>query len=157
MESNNLSLAENFQNYFTVELASTSKEKQSVYGIRYRVYCEEFEYEPAELFPDQVEHDEYDDISLHCLITHKSTNIPAACVRLVPAFVDGHDTQLPFEKYCAGSLDTDAINQLGLERKTGCEISRLAVDSLFRKRTGETLTRFGDINLEFSKEEQRTF
>ena len=31
------------------------------------------------------------------------------------------------------------------------------MDGVFRKRSGEALTRFGDVNLDFSKEEQRTF
>ena len=64
---------------------------------------------------------------------------------------------LPFEKYCNKSLDIDFIKHLNLERETQCEISRLAVDGVFRKRSGEVLTRFGDVNLEFTKEEQRTF
>lgn len=155
--NSSLTLAETFKKYFSVELASTSEQKQKVYNIRYHVYCKEFEYESVESCPDEMESDEYDDFSLHCLIIHKSSNIPAACVRMVPTSENGHDIQLPFEKYCAESLDRDYISHLELKRETECEISRLAVDGIFRKRSGETLTRFGDVNLEFSKEEKRTF
>ncbi|MCP3852182.1 MAG: PEP-CTERM/exosortase system-associated acyltransferase [Gammaproteobacteria bacterium] len=160
--NNALTLAETFRKYFSVELADTQDLKQKVYTIRYHVYCKEFKYETVESCPDEMESDEYDDYSLHCLIVHKKTNIPAACVRLVPTVEDEHATQplstlLPFEKYCLESLDMDFIKQLKLQRDTECEISRLAVNGVFRKRSGEALTRFGDVNLEFSKEEQRTF
>lgn len=150
-----LIMIEMFKKYFSVELANTSELKRKVYNIRYHVYCKEFEYEPIEQCPDEMERDEFDDYSLHCLITHNASKIPAACVRLVPGSENG--ILFPFEKYCSESLDVEFIKQLNLDRKTECEISRLAVDGLFRKRSGEALTRFGDINLEFSKEEQRTF
>ncbi len=150
-------MVELFKNYFSVVFANTRELKELAYRIRYNVYCEEFKFESLENCPNKMEQDEYDELALHGLIIHKNTNIPAACVRLVPAIGDGHDIQLPFEKYCAESLDRSLIESFNLERQTECEISRLAVDGLFRKRNGESLTRFGDINLDFSKEEQRTF
>ena len=151
-----------FRKYFTVKLADTPALKQKVYNIRYHVYCKEFEFEPVESCPNEMEIDEYDDFSLHCLIIHKTTKIPAACVRLVPKTNNKQDTKLPFEllpfeKYCGESLDKQIIKQMNLEPCTECEISRLAVDGVFRRRSGEALTRFGDVNLDFSKEEQRTF
>ena len=150
-----ISLIENFQQYFSVEFAHTIEQKQEVYGVRYRVYCDEFEYESTALFPDQLETDEFDDISLHCLIVHKSSGKSAGCVRLVPAL---GENPLPLEKHCAESLDTEFISSLNLARNTVCEISRLAVDRLFRRRTGEELTRFGELTgLDCSQKEQRTF
>jgi len=54
-ESNKpLTLAENFNKYFTVHFARTAKEKFDGYHIRYRVYCEEFGYEDATAFPDEA-------------------------------------------------------------------------------------------------------
>ncbi len=152
-----LTLAESFKKYFTVELVNSLAMKQKVYHIRYRVYCKEFKYEPVENCPDEMETDEYDDYSLHCLIIHKASNVPAACVRLVPASIHGHRVPLPFEQNCSQSIDSDFIKQLNLERETQCEISRLAVDGLFRRRSNEALTRFGNINFDFSKEERRSF
>ncbi len=152
-------MVELFKKYFIVEFITAPEDKRKVYNIRYNVYCKEFKFETIESCPDEMEKDEYDDFSLHCLITHISTKIPAACVRLVPANSKAQPPfdLLPFEKFCATSLDLDFIKQLNLDRETQCEISRLAVDGVFRKRSGEALTRFGDINLEFTKEEQRTF
>ncbi len=159
---NSLTMAQTFQKYFSVKLANTQELKQQVYNIRYHVYCKEFEFESIESCPNEMETDEYDDYSLHCLIIHNTTDIPAACVRLVPKINFEYETQgqfdlLPFEKFCADSLDKKIIQQLNLDPHTECEISRLAVAGVFRRRSGEALTRFGDVNRGFSKAEQRTF
>jgi N-acyl amino acid synthase of PEP-CTERM/exosortase system len=142
-----------------------------VYAIRYNVYCEEFAYEPIDQFTEKMEFDDYDKNSLHCLITHRKTGMPAACVRLVPTLVtsnelvssnnsnndSSNEELLPFEKYCAGSLDTELIKSWEFERRSVCEISRLAVDGAFRKRPGELLTRFGEVTTQISQHEKRTF
>jgi N-acyl amino acid synthase of PEP-CTERM/exosortase system len=150
------SLVESFENYFSVDFAVTPEQKRKIFSIRYNVYCNEFKYQAPEDYPDQQEIDEFDDHSLHCLITHKNSGTPAGCVRLVPTVGINSASLLPFEKHCAESLDYQFINDLHLERQTVCEISRLAVDGIFRRRTGESLTRFGDV-LSFTDQEQRTF
>ncbi len=153
-----LSLAENFQKYFSVEFVANAKQRSDVYRIRYRVYCDEFKYEPADQFTNKEEYDEFDDRSLHCLIRHRSSGMPAGCVRMVPTAVNQLDDWLPFEKYCKKSLDEAYISGLNLERNTICEISRLAVDGAFRRRSGEALTRFGEIDaMDCSQQEKRTF
>ena len=158
IEQDQGSLTESFLKYFTIDLASTPVQKERVYKIRYRVYCEEFGYEPADRFPDKSEHDTYDDHSVHCLITHKSSGLTAGCVRLIPATINDTNHALPFEKSCSESLDNEFIRSLNLDRKTMCEISRLAVDSTFRRRAGEKKTRFGVMDaLDCSHHEQRTF
>lgn len=151
-------LSENFLRYFDVAFAGTDALKSDVYGIRYSVYCDEFHYEPASTFPDLEEKDEFDADALHALVTHKSSGMPAGCVRLVsPIGSPGRDL-LPFEKNCAASLDDAFIQELDLERSTVCEISRLAVDGAFRRRAGERLTRFGEVEgLDCSHQERRTF
>lgn len=156
MINTNLTPLESFENYFSVDFAVTPEQKRKIFGIRYRVYCDEFKYEPTENYPDKQEVDEFDDLSLHCLITHRPSNMPASCVRLVPAVGINSESLLPFEKYCAECLDAELIKDLQLRRQTVCEISRLAVDSIFRRRTGETLTRCGDV-LNFTDLEKRTF
>jgi len=153
------SLTRNFQDFFRIEIAQTKEQKSKVYGIRYRVYCDEFGYESIDEFPDEEEKDEYDDFSIHCLIIHKKSGLPAACVRLVPALdAQNKPSLLPLESHCADSLDQEYIDNLNLDRQTVCEISRLAIDCLFRRRTGEELTRFGEVHgLDCCKQEQRTF
>ncbi|SFF94552.1 PEP-CTERM/exosortase system-associated acyltransferase [Neptunomonas qingdaonensis] len=152
------SLAENFQRYFTVELAAEEALKREIFHTRFNVYCKEFEYESIEHFVEEQESDEFDIYSFHCLIRHKESRQVAGCVRLVPADLNKQDMILPFEKYCIDSLDIKFIEELKLNRATLCEISRLAVDGAFRRRSNEALDRFGNVQqLAFADEERRVF
>jgi N-acyl amino acid synthase of PEP-CTERM/exosortase system len=149
------SYAESFLTYFDVALAETRSQLDDVGRIRYRVYCEEFGYEPKENFPEGMEKDQFDATALHCLVTHKATNTPAGCVRVVKA---PENDPLPFEKYCLDSLDNGFFDQNPMPRETMCEVSRLAVDGMFRRRSGEQATRFGGVHIsELSQREKRTF
>ena len=151
-------IAEDFKTYFKIELVTSEQQAEMVYGVRYRVYCEEFRYETTDVFPSKLETDEFDAQSLHCLIIHKATGRAAGCVRLVTASKDSGEGLLPFEKYCQQSLNTELIDSFRIQRNTECEISRLAVDGAFRRRLGERATRFGEIaSVGCTKQEQRTF
>jgi N-acyl amino acid synthase of PEP-CTERM/exosortase system len=148
-------LVEDLQEYFDLELATTKAQLHDIFQIRYRVYCEEFGYEPLESFPDGQETDEFDAVSSHCLVTHKSTGRPAGCARLV--HVD-EASLMPMEKFCGDSMDEGTIRDFDGRRTSICEFSRLAVDGAFRRRAGERATRFGEINaIDFSQRELRTF
>ncbi|NND66678.1 MAG: GNAT family N-acetyltransferase, partial [Halioglobus sp.] len=102
MEKTSSSLVEDFQRYFNLELASDPATLADVFRIRYRVYCEEFEYEDAAHFPDGLETDEFDSISRHTLVSHTATGMPAGCARLV--LVD-EDTLMPMEQHCGDAID----------------------------------------------------
>jgi len=92
------------------------------------------------------------------MITHKSSNTPAGCVRLVSTTGPGGNDLLPFESNCADSLDKEFLRGLDLDRTSVCEISRLAVDGAFRRRAGEKVTRYGEVEgLDCSQQERRTF
>lgn len=144
-----------FARYFELKLALTEEQRAQVFQVRYRVYCEEFGYEPAEVFRDEQERDAYDEQSAHCLVVHKESGMPAGCVRLVT--VTG-DQPLPMEEHAAGSIDAAFMAPYAQKRSSICEISRLAVDGAFRRRRGEQETRFGTPDaLVFSSQEKRTF
>ncbi|MCB1701946.1 MAG: PEP-CTERM/exosortase system-associated acyltransferase [Pseudomonadales bacterium] len=147
--------AEAFLTYFNVCLSTTEQERKDVSRIRYRVYCEEFGYESKDTFPDGLEHDAFDAQSTHCLVTHKASNTPAGCVRVVETL--GNDP-LPFEKFCASSLDRKFFENNPMPRENMCEVSRLAVDGMFRRRSGEQSTRFGGVHIsDMTQQELRTF
>ena len=149
------SLAEAFLNYFDVDFAASGAQVEQVERVRYRVYCQEFGYEPSEDFPSLRERDHYDDYSLHCLVTHGRTRHPAGCVRLICA---SEDQSLPLEDFCRDSINLEYIEMLGGKREDICEFSRLAVDYSFRKRPGEEHTRLGEFGaIDCSHQEQRTF
>jgi N-acyl amino acid synthase of PEP-CTERM/exosortase system len=155
MEKNSGSLVEDFQRYFSIEQATTSTQLENVYRVRYRVYCEEFQYEPPESFPNQMETDEFDANSKHCLIVHKASGKPAGCARLVLA---DEQQLMPMEKFCSHAIDETVIRAFDGRRDTICELSRLGVDGAFRRRPGERESRFGEIAaLDCSTREQRTF
>lgn len=155
MEKKSASLVEDFQRYFVVEQAVTPAQLKHVFTVRYRVYCEEFQYESAEACPNNLETDEFDANSRHCLVMHKASGMPAGCARLVLA---DEDRLLPMETFCAAAIDHKIIHQFDGRRDTVCEFSRLGVDGAFRRRPGEGESRFGEISaLDFSQREQRTF
>lgn len=155
MAEKKVSIVGDFQEYFKLEIASTPEQMEMVYRIRYRVYCEEFGYEEAESFPDHKESDEFDAHSTHCLIIHKLTGMPAACVRVV--HVD-ETTKMPMETYCLDSLDPKLFSARATDRSKICEFSRLAVDGAFRRRAGERASRFGELkSMDCTKRELRTF
>lgn len=149
------SLFMDFAQYFELSMALTEAERAAVYHVRYRVYCEEFGYEPIESFLNGQETDEFDEKSIHCLVTHKETGRPAGCVRLV--LVNDND-RLPMELHSGNAIDNSFMRRFAQKRGAICEISRLAVDGDFRRRRGEKATQFGahDAFL-FNEEEQRTF
>lgn len=150
-------IAENFARYFRVDIAHDDRLLDRVQFVRFRVYCEEFGFEPLESCPGRREKDEFDDQSIHCLITHISSDRPAGCVRMVPTLTNAPASTLPFEEFCGDSLDQKLLNSMDLDRNAICEISRLAVDCDFRKRSGENETRFGSsTNIDFNDEEKRT-
>lgn len=151
-------LAERFHEYFAVEFATTAEKKQRAYRLRYRVYCDEFKFLPEDDYPDELEWDSFDDGSYHCLITHKSSNFPAGTVRIVPAVTANGDWRMPFELLGPDILDTQFVSKFDGARDQVGEISRLAVDSAFRRRSGEAATRFGEIDaLDLEHIERRTF
>ena len=151
-------LVDDFKQYFKIQLVTTEDQLKQAYELRYRVYCEEFNYEATELFPNKMESDEFDFQSLHCLIIHKETGRVASCIRLVPAGTQYENGLLPLEKFCKNSLDQEKISCLNIVRDEVCEISRLAVDVAFRRRPGENAIRFGGVeSIDCTQQEQRTF
>ena len=104
-----VSLTEDFRRFFKVSLATTPEQKQAVYRLRYRVYCEELQYEPADAFPDKAEFDEFDARSLHCLVIHRRSGLAAGCVRLVRSLDEHSHAPLPIEKHCGHSLDPATV------------------------------------------------
>jgi N-acyl amino acid synthase of PEP-CTERM/exosortase system len=151
-------IIEHFLRYFCLVPADTPALKEEVYRLRYDVYCREFGYEPAENFPDKMEQDEYDKQALHVLVRHRSTGLAAGCTRLIQTAPVNPNRPLPFEKACKGKLDLAYINSLALPRHTICEASRFSVHSNFRRRHGESGSRFGDMtSLNSSFQERRTY
>lgn len=126
-----------FHDYFQARLATTLKEREAAYRLRYAVYCREFGYEREEDCVNGMERNGYEEQAIHCLLVHKATNTTAGCVRLVLTEPGHPDRPLPFEKACGHSLDRERMDPAAMPRDRIGEISRLAVHSCFRRRSHE--------------------
>lgn len=130
-----LPLAPRFEAYFSVVPANTGDLLEKVYQLRHQVYCEELGYEQQRA--SQLEHDEYDKRSIHCLLFHRSSQNYVGCVRLILADSQKPDVPFPFEYACGKSLEWDFDSSDGTSRRKYGEISRLAITANFRRRRGE--------------------
>lgn len=154
-DSHEKSMLEQILGYFDVAVAKSDQDVADVYHVRYRVYCEEFGYEPKEVFANREETDEFDVRSLHCAIRHRASARVAAISRVVTV---SDRELLPLEAHCGDHIDQDFMARFDDRRESICEISRLAVDGDFRRRRGEKRTRFGDAEgLCLEADEKRTF
>ncbi|MBN2011854.1 PEP-CTERM/exosortase system-associated acyltransferase [candidate division KSB1 bacterium] len=152
-----MNIMESFAEYFAISIPSTEDQLNNVFRIRYRVYCDEFKFLPHDVYTDNLEKDEFDKRSIHILITHKSSNTPAGCVRFVPVYSANPELLLPLEKFCPDCLDKHYLDLLRNDRDSIGEISRLAVDSQFRRRQGEDQSKYGQTQiLDLSPEERRS-
>lgn len=147
-----------FHRYFDLSQPQTAEEQEEVYRLRYEVYCHEFQLEREEDCPGGRETDEYDESSWHCVMHHRTTGAAAGCVRIVPAMPGEPHWELPMERYCQDSFYDIPERPDRLDRNSVCEVSRLAVHSLFRRRHGEAETPLGDVrSLEIPPNHERTF
>jgi len=131
------SLAKHFRQYFQVVSADTAALRRCVYAIRYRVYCEELGLEDPAQFPDGLEHDAYDEHARHALLLHRPSGEHVGCVRLILADGQNPDAPLPFEQFCRPGLRRTLSGAGPLQRSEVGEISRLAVQAKYRRRSGE--------------------
>jgi N-acyl amino acid synthase of PEP-CTERM/exosortase system len=131
-----LSLADDFSRTFEIIFADTDELRARVYRLRHQVFCAELGYEMDN--DGALEADEYDNQSMHCLLRHRASGLDTGCVRLVLPLA--HGGGLPFENFGLRYVDRTLFDWKKIDSKNCCEISRLAVASNFRRRTGEFKT-----------------
>ncbi|MDE1464595.1 PEP-CTERM/exosortase system-associated acyltransferase [Spartinivicinus poritis] len=150
-------IVDHFYQYFKPVLASNLSLVQHAYRIRCDVYCKELKFEPDTT--SDFETDDFDHYAQHVLIEHLSSQSHAGCVRLVVPPKNNRDAQLPLEKYCYEALDKSIVDIDSFERGTFGEISRLAVKSQFRRRSGDSKTPTGapEVKQTNQAEERRNF
>lgn len=146
-------IVDTFHQYFEFIPATTEALRREAFRIRYEVYCEELAYEDSANFPDGLEQDYFDNTAFHYLIRHKPSGEYAACVRIA---VGGNKQILPFETTCEKSLYLCTERPENLAANNCGEISRLAVRSMFRKRTGEQNQPYTIDTVESAANERRT-
>ena len=154
------SIADNFDKYFQVKFVNSKQLKEEAYKIRYGVYCRELGWLTGN-DSEEMESDEYDEHSYHCLLEHRRTKVFAGCIRLIIPPMSNPSKQLPFEENCLHSARTDIVDSTKLTRGSFSEISRLAVLDTFRRRSKEKNVPYvvSDTESEnvFSEDERRNF
>lgn len=127
-------MLQHYQKYFYAVHASTPELKTLAYKLRYKIYAEEYGEEVFKTGKDlKIEMDEYDDEACHCLLFHKPTHTPIGYIRLVP-YNETTKRQLPIEHICQDSFDNNIISLAELRSKETGEVSRMAIESSFRRR-----------------------
>lgn len=134
--------------HFRFTLAVNRSDLQKAFALRYRVYCQEFGFEREEDCPGGLETDSFDSSSVHCLLEHRQSGEVAGCVRMVLPLMNSSDSLdvLPLERHCVESLSHRQLHPARLPRQSICEISRLAVSRVFRRRQGEGGSELGNIH-----------
>jgi N-acyl amino acid synthase of PEP-CTERM/exosortase system len=156
MSTVNQDIAESFSDYFDMIPASTASLRESVYRLRYQVYCLETGFVSCEEYPDGLEHDVYDKHSAHYLIRHRMTGLYAGTTRLI---LQGEDNKFPIEQFC--KIDRSDL-LAGIPRESIAEVSRFCVSKFFKRRPGELGTIAGigpqgSHHYRASEEERRTW
>lgn len=129
-------LGDRFSRYFEIVPALDEATRHEAFRVRHSVYCEDLGFEAPRASGEET--DTYDAHSLHCVLRTRGQHArPIGCSRLIVAKPGAEDEPLPFEKYCAETLDRSIIDPARLPRRTVTEVSRLAVISDFRKRKEE--------------------
>lgn len=109
---------------FLFKAVSGKEELESVFKLRYKVYCEEWGFERPEDHEGGIEKDEYDDHSLHFVALDETKQL-IGTIRIILNSEKG----FPIEKHCKIDADLSRV-----DRNRACEISRLAVCKEYRRR-----------------------
>lgn len=127
-----------FNEYFEIVDADTPKLLKEVFDLRYRILCvhNTFPDFSGSRFPDGLEHDEYDQHSVHILLRHRPSNIFVGTTRLILPDRQHNERRFPTELhtrfYPGFVLDN-------ISRQQTCEVSRFAILSdFFRRKKDQT-------------------
>jgi len=151
-----INIANHYDKFLNSILALSASQRDEVHRIRYDVYCTELSFEPPN--EHEREKDEFDSFSDFCMVQHRSSDVFAGCVRIVTPRES--EDQLPIEKFCLDSITDQALSPTNFERDNICEVSRLAVPEVFRRRNSDKFegAATGAFNEEvYSETEMRCF
>lgn|GEM_PF-777231 len=124
-----LAIAPDFNDRYQIVIANTDALRRKVYQVRCQVFCDELGYD---MYQSQgCETDEYDDGSLHVLLSHRTSGTPIGCFRLVMPQPCGN-IWLPFDLYGVPHVDKTLFNWNSVNYARSVEVSRLALSSAVR-------------------------
>ncbi len=130
-----MSLYETYNLYFRHVIARTDAEREIAFRLRYRVYCEETGFLPADINPDGLERDCFDEHASQCLLIHRASDKPVGTVRLVLPQAGKPGCDLPARLHAP---ELDRMPDSVMPAAQTAEISRFTIIPEFRKRTNDT-------------------
>jgi len=126
-------LVDAYNYWYEVVPAETKEMLELVHRIRFQVYCNENKFESPENHRNNMEIDEYDFRSAHCLLIDRSNNQAAGTVRLILPDGNALATCFPTQQFCSRRL----IHERKIPLATTAEVSRFAISRVFRNRAPE--------------------
>lgn len=102
---------------------------ESLYALRYQVYCHEANFLDPENYPDDLEYDEFDTVSEHFLSKATNSNDAVGTVRLVR-----WSQQLAFPTVMHFDSLLEKLEKQGFPLDSTAEISRLCITKQYRRR-----------------------
>ena len=123
-------MIEHYQKYFYAVHANTPELKSLAFRLRHQVYIKEY---GDKVFKSGIKMDEYDNEALHALIFHRPTKKPVGCIRVIP-YNEQSKKILPMDLVC-NEFDKNFISKSDLRKKGTGEVTRMAIDPSFRRRT----------------------
>jgi len=130
-------LSEIFHDYFEMIQAKTPALLDEALRLRYQVYCLETGYERHTQFTNGIEYDQFDLFSVHSIIKHKDTGIPAANTRLILPRSQKSDFHFPIQDLVSPEQIQDVVKFNKENMSDFAEISRFCVSRDFKKRYQE--------------------
>jgi N-acyl amino acid synthase of PEP-CTERM/exosortase system len=136
-----MNLVSHYNEFFYVSRVNTPELLDQAFKLRYEVYIKDCGYEFHNPYAaDEIEKDNYDEQSHHCLLFHKPSNKPIGYIRLIP-YKNNSGYRLPIENFGI-NFNKSIVGQL---RKPQIgEISRMAIHPSFRRRLSDKLYLFED-------------
>jgi N-acyl-L-homoserine lactone synthetase len=116
-----------FEPFFDTRRARSTEDLIAVFGLRYRIYCEERGFLPASHYPDRLETDRHDAHAVH-FAAFDNHGVIAAAARLVVTQEQGY---LPYQEHCAVFDGVSAPVPAST-----AEVSRLVLNRGYRKPPG---------------------
>lgn len=114
-----------YKQYFYTTSANTDELKDQAYRLRNKTYNSYYGIE--------LEKDEFDDYSRHCLLFHKESKLLIGCSRLIP-YLEYSEINLPIQLYCEDAIKIACDSANVLNPKFLGELSRFTLSPDFRRR-----------------------
>ncbi|MEC7702191.1 MAG: PEP-CTERM/exosortase system-associated acyltransferase [Pseudomonadota bacterium] len=119
-----------FNSVFSIKIAKSKEDLETVYRLRHMAYCEENNFEPQNEYRQEV--DEFDKHSMHSIIYYKPTGDALGTVRVVLPHGNDYNHYFPVQEH----MDNPFLHNR-LEMNNHSEISRLAIPSSIKNKIME--------------------